>query len=83
MTRRSRIPSTRRRDVLYVLPSIPDDADVATKNAIATRNTCMTQGRCPGCGAVGEVRPDPKYGRAVLHLVFSHEPTCPAFLDAA
>jgi len=49
--------------VLYVLPAIPDDADEATKDALAIRNAWTTEGRCPDCGAVGAVHPDAEVRR--------------------
>jgi hypothetical protein len=70
--------------VLFVLPTIPDDADTATKNALAARNSCATDGRCPACGATPEIRADadPELrALGVLHLVFVHDDDCPVLRD--
>ncbi len=79
MSRRSRVPGTRK---LLVLPSIDDDLDEATKNALAIRNACAVEGRCPSCGAVGIVHPDAKHP-GISHWVFQHEPECEALVDDA
>jgi hypothetical protein len=80
VSRPSRIPGIRRPQrhrVLLVLPTIPDDADTATKNALAARNACATEGRCPICGATaGTVTPDDALYN-VFHLTFEHESGCP------
>ena len=76
-------PSVRRAKLraLYLLPSIPDDAPTAWKNALALRNTCSTTGRCPDCGARGELTgPDE---RGLLHLTFRHEDDCGVLTDEA
>ncbi len=81
MTRRPpRIPGMSARPrVLFVLPSIPDDAPTAFKNALAIRNACMTEGVCPDCRARGQLRgPD---GHGLMHLVFAHENDCAVLLD--
>ena len=76
-----RVPGTyrkRRSSVLYVLPSIPDDASADLKNALAIRNSCVTEGRCPACGAV----PDLDYNQQGIDLLtFRHEKTCPVLRD--
>ncbi len=81
MSRRHRIPGTTARPprTLYLLPEIPDDAPEAFKNAIAVRNACATEGRCPDCGARGELRGPDEHG--FLHLVFEHEDGCAVLLD--
>lgn len=61
-----------------MLPSIPDDAPDALKNALAIRNACATEGRCPACGAVPELHLD-EYG--IHHLVFAHEDDCLCLVD--
>ncbi len=66
---------------LYVLPSIPDDLDPATKNALAIRNAATTSGVCPSCGARGEL--DGPDGLGFLHLTFRHEDNCGALTDEA
>jgi hypothetical protein len=79
--RRSRIPGTSSKParVLWVLPSIPDDLDPATKNGLAIRNAASTSGVCPDCGARGQiVGPD---ADGCWHLVFEHENDCGALLD--
>ena len=83
MSRPSRIPGIRRtrlHRVLLVLATIADDADdadEAIKNAIAARNLCAAEGRCPICGATGgTVTPDHEFHN-VFHLTFEHEPGCP------
>jgi len=79
MSRTSRIPGTRRQppSVLVVLPSILDQADETTKNAIAARNVCATEGRCPICGASPERFHQDDEIESVWHLLFEHEPGCP------
>jgi hypothetical protein len=76
----SRIPGTyhNRGNVLFVLPSIPDDAPAHAKNALALRNRCATEGRCPACGVVPDLERD---GDGILHLVFRHEDDCPVLRD--
>jgi hypothetical protein len=80
--RRSRIPGTRRRGTLYVLPEIRDDWPAELKDALAIRNACATEGRCPGCGAVGELSSDADL-EGVYHLTFRHEAWCGALTDGA
>jgi hypothetical protein len=46
------------RKTLLVLSTIRDELDAATKDALAIRNAASAEGRCPVCGAVGELRPD-------------------------
>jgi hypothetical protein len=82
MSRRpSRIPGTSSRPLraLYLLPEIPDDAPEELKNAIAIRNACATEGRCPSCGARGELTGPDEHG--VLHLTFRHENDCGVLSD--
>ena len=81
MTRRSRVPGTYKR-TLYVLPSIPDDLDEETKNALAIRNAASTNGRCPDCGVEAELHRDPE-SELLFHAVFEHEPTCRSLTDGA
>jgi hypothetical protein len=53
-----------------VLPSIPDDAPAPLKNALALRNRCATEGRCPAYG----VTPDLEWDDDGLgHLTFRHK----------
>jgi hypothetical protein len=78
--RRPRIPGTRTRRVLFVLPSIPDELDPAAKNALAIRNACTTEGFCRGCGAVGVIRRDRELA-GLWHYVFEHENWCPVVSD--
>jgi hypothetical protein len=74
-----RVPGTYRRDrTLFVLPAIPDDAPTDLKNAIALRNACATEGRCPACGTVPELEFD-EHG--IGHLTFRHEHGCPVLRD--
>lgn len=82
MTRRPRIPGTRATRVLYVLPAIPDDLAEATKDALAIRNACAVEGRCPDCGTMGEIHPDAEYD-GLFHYTFRHEPWCGALTDEA
>ena len=77
MTRRRRLPGTR---ALLVLPSIPDDAPEDVKSGLAIRNVCATEGRCPSCGAEGEVYSDRAHP-LFFHLVFRHEDWCPCLTD--
>jgi hypothetical protein len=70
---------TQRGRVLYVLPSIPDDAPEQLKNALAIRNACATEGVCPDCGVVGVVVADELPG--LFHLVFRHEDDCAVLRD--
>ncbi len=74
-------PSLRRAKLraLYLLPQIPDDAPSRFKNALAIRNACMTEGRCPDCRARGELRGPDEHG--LLRLVFAHEDGCAVLLD--
>jgi hypothetical protein len=78
VTQRPRIPGTPSTRVLYVLPDIPDDAPERLKNALAVRNTCAVEGRCPGCGTEGELR---ELRRHVFSWTFRHDDGCPALLD--
>jgi hypothetical protein len=74
--KRARIPGTRRGTTLYVLPSIPDDANEQTKNVLAIRNACAVEGRCPACRTVGVVHADAEL-EGLWHWRFAHEPWCP------
>lgn len=78
----SRVPGTfrnhRRGPVVYVLPSIPDDAPDGVKDALAIRNACATEGRCPSCGATGELSLDRD---GLGWLTFRHLTGCPVLLD--
>ena len=80
MKRRHRIPGTTATpNLLYLLPTIPDDAPERFKNALAVRNAASTSGTCPDCGATGETSgPD---AAGFLHLTFRHEPHCAALTD--
>lgn len=80
--RRTRVPGTRRGGTLFVLPAIPDELDEATKNALAARNRCATEGRCPMCGTTPELHQDEKVP-GVWHLVFWQEDGCPVSDEAA
>ena len=75
-----RIPGTfrNRGRTLFVLPEIADDAPDAIKNAVAIRNACATEGRCPACGVV----PDLTWqADGIGHLTFQHESHCPCLRD--
>ncbi len=63
---------------VHVLPSIPDDASPALKDAIAIRNAASTTGRCQ-CGAEVEIVGRDEIG--VIHALFVHEDDCPAADD--
>jgi hypothetical protein len=65
--------------VLYVLPSIPDDAPEELKNAVAIRNARAIEGLCPDCGVRGEITGPDEHG--IMHLTFEHEAGCGAFTD--
>ena len=82
MSRPARIPGTRRGGVLYVLPSIPDELDPELKNALAPRNACMVEGRCPSCGAEPDLYRDAEL-EGVFRAVFRHDPDCGALTDEA
>jgi hypothetical protein len=82
VSRRPRIPGTPGRKTLYVLPEIRDDDPVELKNALAIRNACATEGRCPGCGVVGVVYPDAEH-EGLWHYTFRHENWCRALTDDA
>jgi len=82
VSRRPRIPSTRSRRVLYILPTIPDELDDKTKNALAIRNACSVEGRCPCCGVEDELHPEPVL-EGVWRYVFRHESWCGALTDEA
>ena len=73
-------PSVRRAKLraVYVLPSIPDDAPSRFKSALAIRNACAVEGRCPDCGARVELRGPDENG--ILHLTFEHEAGCAVLL---
>lgn len=71
-----------RSGVLFVLPTIDDEADEATKNALAIRNACSVEGKCPSCGAEPELYLNREL-EGVFHLVFWHEDDCPATTDEA
>lgn len=77
-----RIPGIRGKRVLYILPTIPDELDEATKDALAIRNACSVEGVCPDCGAVGEVEPDTE-DEGIYHYTFRHEPRCGALTNEA
>ena len=79
---RRRVPGTRRPTALFGLPSLPDDATDDLKNALALRNACATEGRCPECRAVGEIHSDAEHA-GIWHLVFAHEPWCGALTGEA
>lgn len=76
MTKPSRIPATRR--TLLLLPGIPDDATEDIKNGLAIRNACITEGKCPDCGAEPYFTLDPD---GITHLVFEHEYECAVVSD--
>jgi hypothetical protein len=78
MSRRPRVPGTRGR-VLFVLPTIPDDAPEAVKDALAIRNAANVAGVCPDCGARGGITGPDEHG--FMHLTFQHERGCGAFID--
>jgi hypothetical protein len=79
--RRRRVPPTRAaRRALFLLPGIPDDADETLKNGLALRNACAVDGRCPDCGAFGELDLEPDE-IGVYHLTFRHERTCGVLTD--
>ncbi len=69
----------RRPRVLFLLPSIPDDAPAAFKNALAIRNACNSEGVCPDCGAHGELTGPDELG--IFHLTFQHEDDCDVLRD--
>lgn len=76
-SRPNRVPGTFAQPrIMYVLPAIDDDLEPDVKNALAIRNACATEGRCPACGVTPEMHPDAEYPR-ILHLVFAHEADCP------
>jgi hypothetical protein len=65
---------------MFVLPSIPDDATTTVKNALAARNVCATEGRCPECGCVGHLEPvEPR----IFQVNFEHEPGCIVIAEVA
>jgi hypothetical protein len=77
--RQPRIPGTTKpARVLYFLPAIPDDAPTELKNGLAVRNACAVDGRCPECGAVGEVR---GFGAMAYRCTFTREDGCAALLE--
>jgi hypothetical protein len=80
VTRRHRIPGIRANRVLFVLPEIADSDPVDRKNGFALRNACATEGKCPACGAVGELHADATHD-GLFHLVFQHEDWCPVLTD--
>jgi hypothetical protein len=81
VSRRPRISgTTRKRRTLFVLPTIPDGLSPALKNALAIRNACAVEGRCPCCGVVAEVERDSELDY-LRHLTFRHEPWCECLRD--
>jgi len=80
VTQRPPIPGTSGRRILCLLPSIPDDLDPETKNALAIRNAATTSGICPCCGATAEVYADREYA-LIFHAVYRHESWCDALTD--
>lgn len=70
----SRVPG-----IYLLLPSIPDDLDERTKNALAIRNAATTSGVCPDCGARPYLTGPDRHG--FLHLTFEHDEHCRAFRD--
>jgi hypothetical protein len=70
-----------RKNAIYVLPEIPDDAPVHVKEGLAARNASAVDGICPSCGAVGEVTADRRMA-GVYHLTFRHQDRCNALLDS-
>ncbi len=80
MTRRPRIPGTSSKRALFLLPEIRDDDPPARKNAIAVRNACAIEGRCPCCKVVGEIRADVEL-EGLYHYVFAHEDWCVVLAD--
>jgi hypothetical protein len=77
MAKQARIPGTR---TLYVLPEIRDDDPPARKNAMAVRNACAIEGRCPCCRAVGEFSKDTEF-EGVYHWTFRHDAWCVVVAD--
>lgn len=76
MTGRPRIPGTKKNGpILYVLPQIDDDLETHQKNALAARNVCSLEGRCPACGTIGTIHEDADYP-GIYHWVFEHENDC-------
>ncbi len=80
MTRRPRIPGTKRTVALYVLAPIRDDDPPERKNALAIRNACATEGFCPCCGVEGELHTDVALV-GLYHYVFAHEAWCAVVAD--
>jgi hypothetical protein len=80
--RRSRIPGSYRQRTLLLLPSIPDELGDEVKDALALRNACSVEGRCPDCGAVGVITADASCA-GIFHLTFEHESDCGALTDEA
>jgi hypothetical protein len=80
MSRPPRIPgTTSKQRTLYLLPPIPDDAPAELKNALAIRNACATEGRCPDCHTHGELTGPDTAG--FYHLTFRHEDWCRVLRD--
>lgn len=81
MAKQVRVPGTMTRQrTLYVLPEIRDDDTPAHKNALAIRNACTVEGRCPCCGTVGEITPDAEIA-GFYHQTFRHEDWCAVLRD--
>jgi hypothetical protein len=78
----SRLPPTRSQRTIYLIPSIPDELDEQTKNALAIRNAASTSGVCPDCGTAATVYRDRRHPR-LFHAVFAHEPGCRCLTDGA
>jgi len=58
---------------VFVLPTIRDECFPEEKNALAARNACAVEGRCPECGCVGYVEP---IMDGVFRYAFEHEDGC-------
>lgn len=68
-----RVPKT-----LMVLPEIQDEWPADVKNAMAIRNACSVEMRCPDCGCTPTFNVD-KHG--ILHATFQHEDGCACLTD--
>jgi hypothetical protein len=75
-----RVPPTRRPRTIVFVPEPREDATAAERLALEIRNRATLTGRC-ACGAVAHFRGVDELGCG--HLVWTHEPDCPAISSAA
>ena len=78
--RRARVPPARRPRVLVLVPEPRKGATTAERLALEILNAATTSGQC-ACGAVARFAGVDEFG--IGHVVWRHEPDCPAVSPAA